>query len=123
MVKNPHSQAEKQTLLLRWYKSQLHIILQHIFEKYTVLTGLTPKEYTIRKMRTQWGSCNICRKKISLNIELIKKKKECIEYVVLHELIHLVEKTHNENFQKLMTKYMYNWRTIRTEMQQSIITA
>ena len=72
-------------------------------------------------MTTRWGTCNVKSRKIWLNFQLAKKTPECLEYVILHELVHLVEKGHNENFVALMDKFMPNWRDIRKNLNSQIL--
>ena len=67
-------------------------------------------------MKTKWGSCNTEKKNILFNVELTKKSHECVEYVVAHELIHLLERTHNDNFKSYLKKYLPNWETIRQDL-------
>lgn len=72
--------------------------------------NVSPKSFGIRKVKTKWGSCNDETKTIWFNIELAKKPKECIDYIIVHELVHLIERKHNKNFIILMNKYMPNWQ-------------
>ena len=72
-------------------------------------------------MKTRWGTCNTVTKKIWLNVQLAKKTPECLQYVILHELIHLVEKHHNEHFKSLMDTYMPMWREIKTSLNDQIL--
>ena len=70
----------------------------------------------IRKMKSRWGSCNRSKKKITINYELVKVPKDCLEYVILHELLHLKERTHNSAFISYMDLYMKDWRAVRKEL-------
>ena len=105
------SQAGRQLLLDAWYRKELMLQLDKIVLKRAKQMQLAIPEYRIKKMKTRWGTCNIQAKRIWLNLELIKKPPECLEYVVVHELTHFFERTHNKRFQNFMTKFMPNWRT------------
>jgi predicted metal-dependent hydrolase len=72
-------------------------------------------------MTTRWGTCNITKQKIWLNLQLAKKTPECLEYVILHELLHLVEKNHNEHFVSLMDAYMPYWREVKRKLNGQIL--
>ena len=67
-------------------------------------------------MRTKWGSCNTENESLLFNLELVKKPNVCIEYVVAHELVHLIERNHNDNFRAHLDKYLPNWRVLKTEL-------
>ena len=74
------------------------------------------KEFGVKKMKTRWGSCNVKVKRIWLNLELAKKTKECIEYIVVHEMAHLLERKHNAKFRAIMDTYLPNWRLVEVEL-------
>ena len=82
------------------------------------LTGLHAAKWTIRPMKTRWGSCTIPARTIRINYELVKYPKECLHGVILHELLHIVERYHNAHFYALMTKYMPDWRTAREKLKR-----
>ena len=75
-------------------------------------------EFAIKKMKTKWGTCNIKAKRIWLNLELAKKPGHCLEYIVLHEMIHLLEHHHNERFKAYLDKYMPSWRSYKEELNR-----
>lgn len=76
------------------------------------------QEFGIKKMRTRWGTCNLRAKRIWLNLELAKKPPECLEYVVVHELVHLLERKHNAVFVAYMDKHLPNWRHLKGELNR-----
>ena len=76
-------------------------------------------EICIRKMKTKWGTCNVNAKRIWFNTELAKKSIECIEYVLIHEMLHLIERNHNEKFIVYMDKFLPKWRHLREELNRS----
>lgn len=104
------SDAQKKLLLDRWYKYQLEIMLPDMIDYWSHKIGVRVREWGIKKMKTRWGSCNPSAERIWLNLNLAKKPQECIEYVLVHELVHLLEASHNARFYQLMSLFMPNWR-------------
>lgn len=100
----------KKETLYKWYRKELRNYLSETIHKYKKIIDVSPKSFGIRKVKTKWGSCNDSTKSIWFNIELAKKPKECIDYIVVHELVHLKERRHNKNFIILMNKYLPNWQ-------------
>lgn len=100
----------KKDKLYKWYRKELRNYLSTTIDKYVKIIDVSPNSFGIRKVKTKWGSCNDSAKSIWFNIELAKKPKECVDYIVVHELVHLKERRHNKNFIILMNKYMPNWQ-------------
>lgn len=118
IVKPETTQEKKKEILDEWYRSELKRIVPPIIEKWETKIGVRSTEYGIKKMRTKWGTCNPVAKRIWLNLELAKKPLECIEYIVVHELVHLRERSHKERFITLMDEYMPKWRFYRDELNR-----
>ncbi|PJD96210.1 MAG: zinc metalloprotease [Legionella sp.] len=93
-----------------WYKAEMSPLLAHLIEYWSAVIGVQVKQWGIKKMKTRWGSCNIKTHRIWLNLNLIKKPVCCLEYVVVHELIHLLEPSHNHRFYQLMERFLPQWR-------------
>jgi len=108
----------REAILARWYRRQLCAQLPDLCAKWAGKVGVTVNEVRIKKMKTLWGSCNIEAKRIWLNLELAKKPTLCLEYVLVHEMVHLLERRHNERFRKLMDQFMPQWRVHRDELNQ-----
>lgn len=104
--------------LYQWYRKQLRQFLFEKIEFYKDKMNVSPESFGIRKVKTKWGSCNDSAKTIWFNIELAKKPKECIEYIVVHELVHLKERRHNKDFILLMNKYYPNWQLRKKELNE-----
>ncbi len=104
-------QIKKQDLLDAWYREQIKEALPSIFKKWEKKIGVQVHGFYVRRMRTKWGSCNTKTQTIRLNTDLAKKPRECLEYVVVHELVHLMESSHNEKFIQLMDRHMPKWRS------------
>lgn len=109
IVRPDATQKKKKEILDEWYRSELKRIVPPIIEKWETKIGVKSTEYGIKKMRTKWGTCNPVAKRIWLNLELAKKPLECIEYIVVHELVHLKERSHKERFIILMDEHMPKW--------------
>lgn len=112
------STEKRQRILDEWYRSQLKKKVPAIIEKYEKKMDLKINEFGIKKMKTRWGSCNRQAKRIWLNLELAKKPPECLEYVVVHEMTHLLERKHNDVFQAYMDQYYPKWRFFRDELNR-----
>tara|TARA_B100001094_G_C18161245_1_gene789487 strand:- start:1468 stop:2169 length:702 start_codon:yes stop_codon:yes gene_type:complete len=109
----------RQKVLDAWYRKELRLQLDKIVPKRVQQMQVPMPEYRIKKMKTRWGTCNIGAQRIWLNLELIKKPPECLEYVVVHELTHLLERTHNKRFQAFMTQFMPTWRVQKKVLNET----
>ncbi|MHB8190680.1 MAG: M48 family metallopeptidase, partial [Ferrimicrobium sp.] len=94
----------------RWYREQLRFAIPPVLAKWEPILGVTVSQWRIRRMKTKWGSCNREAGRIWFNLDLAKKHPEGLEYVVVHEMAHLLERGHGERFIKLMDKNMPGWR-------------
>ncbi|MCD4794907.1 MAG: M48 family metallopeptidase [Bacteroidales bacterium] len=115
----PNTNTEKKKQVLDdWYRAELKKIIPEMIKKWEKVIGVKTNDFGIKKMRTKWGSCNIEAKRIWLNLELARKPVECLEYIIVHELVHLLERTHNDTFIKYMDKFMPKWRFHREELNR-----
>lgn len=112
------SEAKKQEIIEEWYRNELKKITPKLITKWEKVIGVQSNEFGIKKMRTKWGTCNTKAKRIWLNLELAKKPLECIEFIIVHELVHLLERTHNEVFVSYMNEFMPKWRFYREELNK-----
>jgi predicted metal-dependent hydrolase len=101
----------KQELLDSWYRQELKLAVPDLIAKWHPLIGAKPSKWFVQRMKTKWGSCNADARTIRINTELAKKPRECLEYIVVHELVHLREPTHNARFIALMNQFMPHWRS------------
>ena len=115
-VRQNATRDSKKRLMESWYRERLTEKLNALIPLWEEKTGLKLSSWQIKKMKTRWGSCNINKKCINLNLELAKRHIIEIEYVILHELSHLVEKTHNQRFIAHIERYMPNWKLYRREL-------
>jgi hypothetical protein len=110
--------AKRQTILQEWYREELRTLAKPLIAKWEKKMGITVSELGIKKMKTKWGTCNIEAKRIWLNLELAKKPVHCIEYIIVHEMVHLLERNHNERFIALMNHFLPGWREVKGELNQ-----
>lgn len=110
------SKEKKEELMTEWYRSELKKTVPELIEKWEDRIGVKSHDWRIKTMSTRWWSCSILAKRIWLNLELVKKPLHAIEYVIAHELTHLLEKHHNERFMGLMDEYFPTWRSVKEEL-------
>lgn len=103
----------RKKIITEWYRQELKRVLSSVVSRCEKRTGLHANEYRIKNMRTKWGTCNIDKQRIWINLQLAKKPVECLEYVVIHELVHLVEKNHTNKFQALVSEYYPTWKEVK----------
>jgi predicted metal-dependent hydrolase len=116
----PGTDREKrEAVLLRWYRQRLREQIPPLIAKWQPQIGVTTPHWGIKKMKTRWGTCNIEARRIWLNLELAKKPASCLEHILVHELVHLLERHHNEQFRQLMDKLMPQWRLHREELNRA----
>lgn len=116
----PGTSSEKcEAVFHQWYRKQLREQFPPLLAKWEPKVGVTITEVRIKKMKTLWGSCNTEAGRVWLNLELIKKSTSCLEYILVHEMIHFLERHHSERFQELMDSMMPAWRRYRDELNRS----
>src|SRR5437867_2662588 len=104
---------KKQALVEEWYREQLREAVPALLTRWQPLLGVRVERFFVQRMKTKWGSCNHKAGTIRLNSELAKKPAECLEYIVLHEVVHLLEPRHNARFTRLLDHVMPQWRHYR----------
>ena len=109
-VKDKSDLKRKENLIYEWYHEKATLYFFNILQEFNKIVKQDIKSVKIRQMKTRWGSCNPYKSYINLNIELIKKPKSCIEYVVFHELVHLLHPDHSKKFYDYLTLYMPDWQ-------------
>lgn len=110
-------------LLHDWHKKLLHGVVPLLIAKWELKLDVKVTEYFLQRMKTKWGSCNHRAKHIRLNTELVKKPKDLLEYVVVHEMVHLIEPTHNDRFFALLKHHYPAWREARAELNELPLTS
>lgn len=104
-VKDVFIKNKRELVILSWQKKELQNFIDNNKEKWEKIIGKKANEWRIRRMKTRWGSCNSSAKRIWISLDIIKKPKECIEYIMVHELLHFLERKHNKKFYKLLNYY------------------
>ncbi len=102
-----------------WHRGQLEALIPPLIEKWERKIGVNVGEVTVKLMKTKWGVCNIKTRRISLSLELVKKPVECLEYVIVHEMVHLLERLHNDRFKALMDEFIPSWRLLRKQLNRN----
>lgn len=110
--------AKRAAVMHEWQKALLHEAVPELIRKWEPKLGVKVAGYFLQRMKTKWGGCNPRAQNIRLNTELVKKPKDLLEYVVVHEMLHLIEPTHSERFFMLLSKYYPTWREARTELNE-----
>ena len=117
-VRTETTEERKQEIIAHWYRAQMREAVPSLIDRWAPVIGVKVEGFYVRHMKTKWGSCNPRAGSIRLNTELAKKPKECLEYIVVHEMAHLLEATHNARFIALMDRFMPNWRLRRDHLNQ-----
>jgi predicted metal-dependent hydrolase len=115
-VRPGHDAAKRLEVMHEWHKSLLHALVPKLIAKWEPILGVKVSGYFLQRMKTKWGSCNHHAGNIRLNTELVKKPKDLVEYVVVHEMAHLLEPTHSERFVALLDHHWPHWRECRAEL-------
>jgi predicted metal-dependent hydrolase len=117
LYSRPDTSAEiRERVLQRWYREQLRIRIPPLLAKWEPVLGVRVAEWGIKKMKTKWGTCNIEARRVWLNLELAKKPKQCLGYIIVHEMVHLLERHHNDRFVAIMDEHLPQWRSYRDEL-------
>jgi predicted metal-dependent hydrolase len=106
----------RQKVMVKWYREQLRNAVQPLLQKWQERLGVELSNWTIKKMKTKWGTCNPDTCRILINLELAKKSAACLKYVVVHELVHLLVRNRDDRFLALMNTHLPRWRALRAEL-------
>ena len=115
--------AKRAAVLYEWHRALMHELVPSLIAKWGPRLKVRVKAYYLQRMKTKWGSCSPDARHIRLNTELVKKPRDLVEYVVVHEMIHLLEATHSERFLSLLTKHYPTWREARAELNELPLSA
>jgi len=109
---------KRHSIMDEWYRVQLKELVPPVIAKWEKVMGVSLSEFGIKKMKTKWGTCNRDAKRIWLNLELAKKPFHCIEYIIVHELVHLLERNHNDRFVAYMNHFLPEWKHLKNEINK-----
>lgn len=117
-LRSGSDQATRERLIHEWHKKQLRKVLPALIAKWEKKLNVRVHQYFLQRMKTKWGSCNHKSGNIRLNTELVKKPKDLLEYVLVHEMVHLIEPTHSERFFEILTRHYPGWKEAREELNE-----
>jgi predicted metal-dependent hydrolase len=117
-VRPGNKESQRATVMHEWHKSLLHQAVPPLLRKWEERLGVKVGRYFLQKMKTKWGSCNPAARHIRLNTELVKKPKDLLEYVIVHEMVHLLEASHNDRFVAILSAHWPQWREARQELNE-----
>ena len=112
------TQKQKEVILTEWYREELKKQIPSLIKKWEKKIGVQVEDWGVKQMKTKWGSCNISANRIWVNLELAKKPKQCLEYIIVHEMVHLLERHHNQKFIAYMNKFMPQWKYYKEELNK-----
>ncbi len=118
LVRPSLDQDKRHAAMDEWYRSELKALIPPLIEKWEKIMGVSVASFGIKRMKTKWGTCSIASRRIWLNLELAKKPFACIEYIVVHEMVHLLERNHTARFVGLMDAFLPEWREVRVELNR-----
>ena len=112
---------QREKVLTEWYRRQLKEQIPALIDKWQKIIGVEVKDWGIKRMKTKWGTCTFAQRRIWLNLELVKKPQHCLEYIIVHEMVHLLERKHNDRFAVYMDKYLPKWNFYKDELNRSML--
>lgn len=118
-VRTGSNVEKRETVLLHWHREQLKLLIPPLLDKWQSVLGVQVSSWGIKKMKTKWGSCNTADRRVWFNLELAKTPLQCLEYILVHELIHLLERHHDDRFTALLDKHLSQWRQCRELLNMS----
>lgn len=119
-VRPGHAKEKRERIVSQWYREELKRLIPEYIKKWEDTIGVTVNEWGVKLMKTKWGTCNEQDKRIWINLELSKKNPRCLEYIIVHEMVHLLERHHNDRFKAYMDEFLPNWKSIRDELNEMI---
>ena len=122
-VRPGSSLRKRADVIHEWHKSLLHEVVPSLIQKWEPKLKVKVASYFLQRMKTKWGGCNHKARHIRLNTELVKKPKELLEYVIVHEMVHLIEPTHSDRFIAILTEHYPFWREARAELNDLPLAA
>ena len=112
------TEDQREKLMTEWYRKEIKRALPAVTKRCEQLMSLHADEYRVKNMKTKWGTCNISERRIWINLQLVKKAPECLEYVVTHELVHLLERNHTHRFHALVEQFYPTWRDAKKLLEE-----
>lgn len=107
--------------MTEWYRRQLKERIPALVEKWERIISVELDDWRVKQMKTKWGTCSVKARRIWLNLELAKKPEHCLEYIIVHEMLHMLERKHNDRYVAYMDKFMPQWRQYKEELNRFIL--
>lgn len=120
-VKADYNQEQRENVMTNWYRKNLKEQIPPLIAKWQKEIGIEDVKWEVKKMKTKWGTCNREAKRIWINLELAKKPEHCLEYIIVHEMVHFLERNHTEKFVAYMDNFMPTWRNHKQELNRFIL--
>ena len=120
-VREGATEERKAEALREWYRSEVKTILPDLISKWKKNLGVKVNKWEVKQMKTLWGSCNHKTRNVIFNLELIKKPVRCIEYIIVHELLHIKVRLHNKEYTALLNRHFPNWEQLKDELNEFIV--
>jgi len=120
-VKPNTTKIKKETILKEWYRAELKKLIPPLIKKWEKIIGASPKTWDVRLMKASWGNCSFVKKHILLNLELAKAKPEHLEYILVHEMVHLLQPDHSQKFFRYMSLFLPHWKKLQTELNKFVV--
>jgi predicted metal-dependent hydrolase len=121
-VRTETNAGQRERILHEWYRRQIKQLIPPLIEKWQAILGVAIADWGVKKMKTKWGACNIEARRVWVNLELAKKSPQCLEYIIVHELTHLLERGHNDRFAAIMSKHLPQWQSCRDQLNSEPLT-
>lgn len=121
-VRPNSNRTKREQVMMDWYRKELRVIANGLIERWQKTTGVSLNNWGIKRMKTRWGTCNPNAGRIWLNLELAKKPEHCLDFIVVHEMTHLLERSHNGRFKAHLDRFMPRWRKFKEELNQSVLS-
>lgn len=121
-IRPDSDKLKRQSVMEEWYRGKLKDTIPALIEKWEETMNVSVSEFGVKKMKTRWGTCNSKAKRIWLNLELAKKPTHCLEYIIVHEMVHLLERGHNDRFKAHMSHFLPQWKKIKDELKRMPIS-
>lgn len=113
------SRDKREQILNDWYRRHMRSTIPDLIRKWQPIIDVQVDDWGVKKMKTRWGSCNTRARRVWLNLDLAKKPPLCLEYVLVHEMVHLLERHHNDRFKSFMDQFMPQWRMYKDQLEQA----
>lgn len=115
-IKESFTKEQREKVLNQWYRQELKLLIPPLVEKWENKMNVKVLEFGVKQMKTRWGTCNIMAQRIWINLELVKRPIQCLEYIIVHEMAHLLEPGHGKRFIAIMDQFLPNWRIIKAKL-------